>query len=294
VGINLELGAMFANLWLLLGAMVLFSAIKILGNFVAFRVSGSEYSLSVLLSFLLAQGSEFAFVLIGLASTTALINPEVTTLCISMIGLSLAVTPMISGLGCYFARSVCSVNHEDDALADDPREVIIVRIDEFGRQLAGLLDGERIPYRAHDQDLERLAYAKTRGLNAYYSDLNRPRTLGRVSLGKALAVVSLIEDDMVLRPLIEGLRKVDQSVPFLAASESPIRLELLQHMGVENAFVKNERSMIALFESLMRTLQFEESRIEDAVERALQLLEPDELFPQVGGTESFQVQSAAA
>lgn len=294
VGINLDLLGMVTNASLLATLLLAYAGFKIIGNLLAFRIAGIERGVATLLSFLLAQGSEFAFVLVGIAFTAGIIDANLLNLSVSLVGLSLAITPLLAAIGCYSSRSVCHVRNESDAVADDPREVIIVRIDEFGRRLANLLDAERIPYRAHDQDLERLAYAKSRGLNVYYSDLHRPRTLGRVSLGKALAVVSLLEDDHVLQPLLEGLQKVDNALPIIAATESPARLEKLSSLGIEHIFIKNEGSMLALYEALIRSLGFDEARIEDALSRALHLLEPEDLFPKIGTRDSLENQPLAA
>lgn len=294
VGINLDLAGMVTNASLLATLLLAYSGFKIIGNLLAFRIAGIERGVATLLSFLLAQGSEFAFVLVGIAFTAGIIDANVLNLSVSLVGLSLAITPLLAAIGCYSSRSVCHVRNESDAVADDPREVIIVRIDEFGRQLANLLDAERIPYRAHDQDLERLSYAKSRGLNVYYSDLHRPRTLGRVSLGKALAVVLLLEDDQVLQTLLEGLRKVDNSLPIIAATESPGRMEQLSSFGIEHIFIKKEGSLLVLYEALIRALGFDEARIEEALSRALHLLEPEDLFPKIGARDALESQPLAA
>lgn len=294
VGINLDLATMLSNAWILVELLLLFISVKIVAHILAFRISRMEGGVATLLSFLLAQGSEFAFVLLGLALSAGLINTEVFNLSVCLVGISLAATPLVASIGCLSSRSVCRVHKEEEALEDDSREVIIVRIDEYGRRLANLLDSERIPYRAHDFDLERLAYAKSRGFNVYYSDINRPRTLGRVSMGKALAVVSLLEDDQPLIPLIEGLKKIDASVPVLAATDSPGRMELLSGYGIEQVFIKNENSIIALFEALIRALGYEQERIEEAISRALQLLEPEGLFPSIGSVAAPEPQPLAA
>lgn len=294
VGINFELSLMVSNLWLLLGLLIVFSAAKTLGNWMAFKGVGIERSAATLLSLLLAQGSEFAFVLFAVAFSAGLITSEVFNMVVLLVGSSLALTPILAGLGCIISRSVCTVRSEDEAKTEDPREVVIVRIDEFGRQLASLLDSEHIPYRAHDDDLERLAYAKSRGLNVYYADLNRPRTLGRASVGKVLAVVCLMEDDRIVRFLIEGLHKIDRSVPILVATESPARLEMAAQLGVEQSFIKNEGSMLVLFQALVRSLGFEENKIDEALRRALQLLKPEELFPKLGAREPVDIPGVLA
>ncbi len=294
VGINLDCIGMLSDVWLLTQLLVFFSLIKAGANIIAFKISRVDGEMTTLLGFLLAQGSEFAFVLLAIAGSSGLLDERTQGLAVSLVGLSLAITPMLGGLGCLLSRKACKIDDCGEVCDDDPREVIIVRIDDLGRQLAGLLDGEHIPYRAHDSDLERLAYAKVRGLNVYYSDLNRPRTLGRVSLGKALAVVSLVEDDHVLTPLIEGLHKIEPVVPIIAATESHARLEMLSTLGVESSYIKNESTVVVVFESLMRALHFEEGRIERAVRAALELLAPDESFPRLGNIESAEAQPMAA
>lgn len=279
VGINLDLGFIGANIFLLVGLLCLFTVVKIGAGILAYRVAGIDRGIGTFLSFLLSQGSEFAFVLLGMAGSTTLINSETFAIGTSLIGFSLAVSPFLSSLGCFFSRSVCQVDSEEEVANDDPREVIIVRIDDFGRQLANLLHLEKIPYRAHDQDLERLTYAKSRGLNVYYSDLNRPRTLGRVSMGKATAVVSLLEDDTVLYPLIEGLKKVGNSIPLIAATESPERFERLTSLGVEPVFIKRDGSLIALFEAVVRSVGYDDIRVDESINRALTILSPQTSFP---------------
>lgn len=294
VGINIELGLMFRDWQVLVLLIAAFVVVKIVANWIAFRLVGIERGVATLLSFLLGQGSEFAFVLLAIAASSGLIDSTQLSLSVSVVGLSLAITPAVAAMGCYSSRSVCRVGKDEDVDPDDEREVIIVRIDEYGRQLAGLLEMERIPYRAHDNDLERLAYAKSRGLNVYFSDLNRPRTLGRASMGKALAVVSLVEDDHILAPLIQGLKKIDGSLPIVAATESPGRFERLNSLGVEQAYIKNQDSLIVLYEALLRSMNLDESRIGDAVDRALHQLQPEGLFPQVDIRETFVPQEALA
>jgi Kef-type K+ transport system membrane component KefB len=192
VGLNLDVKSMWLNSWDLAAGLCVFVVLKIGANFVALRLAGIDKGIASLLAALLAQSSEFAFVLIAAAAATGFIDTTMAAYCAALAGLSLAVTPLVASVGCLVSRSICYVKPETDAHSDEPRELIIVRIDEFGRKLATLLDSESIPYRAHDYDHERLAYAESRGYKVFYSDLNRPRTLGRVSLGKALGVVCLI------------------------------------------------------------------------------------------------------
>ena len=73
-------------------------------------------------------------------------------------------------------------------------------------------------------------------------------------------------------------------------AESPARLEMLSLMGIEPAFIKSDRSLVSLFETLLLKLGFDQERLNDAMNRALQALEPEDLFPQL----STQFEAAQA
>jgi len=279
VGINFDLASTWANGPILLTILFAFISAKIVGNYLAFRVLGIEVANASLLASLLAQGSEFAFVLLTTAAASGLISISLATYVSTLVGLSLVVSPFFAMIGCKFSRSVCKVRSEEDPASVSEKEVIIVRIDDFGKQLATLLESEGIPYRAHDYDHDRLSYAESRGLNVYYSDLNRPRTLGRVSLGKALAVVSLVEEDEVLPTLFHAIQKINPDLPLFAATENPKRLEDILDLGVSQTYLKHDNSLIALFESLLTALEYSESDVRIKTARAKKLILPNELFP---------------
>lgn len=136
--------------------------------------------------------------------------------CKLSVSLSLVIAPFFAALGCYLARSCSIPQSEPEA---DSSEVIIAEFDEVGRQLANALEKAGILYRSHDRDLERLAYAASRGYKVYFSDVDRPLTLSNFPLGQAKAIVSLIEDELVSSLLLDGLQKVAPDVPVYAATK---------------------------------------------------------------------------
>ena len=140
---------------------------------------------------------------------------------------------------------------------------------------------EGINYRGHDRDIERLTYAKSRGFKVFLSDLNRPRTLGRASMGTVRAVVCLIEDDEVLTLLINGLKKISPNLPIVAATSDPRRIELLLKLGVEDTFVKSKESVPDLVQSLFSKLAYSEDQIRDIVFRLKNSI-LDDTFPRAG------------
>jgi hypothetical protein len=104
----------------------------------------------------------------------------------------------------------------------------------------------------------------------------------------------LIEDDHIIRELVEGIHKIEHSLPLIAATENPSRMELLATLGVQKSFIKKDSTIIVVFEALMRALEYSEQQIKEALERALQLLEPEGIFPQTGLSPIAEAQPVAA
>lgn len=283
VGMSLNLGAIVDNAGQVVGLLAAFYFLKALGNWLALVLSGMERASATRLAFLLSQGSEFAFVLVAAAQVSGLFPPAVGDLAISTVGLSLALTPLLGGLGCALSRSQCSIKDEDEdeasKFADDEHEVLIVEFDDFARDIAGVLSAAGISYRGHDRDMERLTYAKSRGFNVFYSDLSRPRTLGRVSTGKVLAVVCLLEDDSLLKELLPRLKTMAPDLPIIAASSDLARIELLGELGVEHAFIKSKESLSQLVEVLLNKISIPAAQVKQIVDRSQMRAVVDGAFP---------------
>ena len=201
----------------------------------------------------MAQGSEFAFVIFAALGSALLVDTATTELLGSLVGLSLAVTPLLAAGGCILARSCVRRDDPEPDLGKDEREIIIVGFDDFGQRIADAFEAAGIVYRAHERDWSRIAYARSRGFQVHYSDPSRPRTLSRASTGQVRAVVSLLEDDAVVRQLTAGLRQVAPDIPVTAATSDPSRLELLFSLGLEHAYIKSEQSLPILVDEILKS-----------------------------------------
>jgi CPA2 family monovalent cation:H+ antiporter-2 len=74
-------------------------AIKIIANAAASLIFRWSVPGSVQISFLLAQGSEFAFVILSLPQVRAMIGSDRSAVLVTAVALTLAVTPNLAELG---------------------------------------------------------------------------------------------------------------------------------------------------------------------------------------------------
>ena len=180
VGLSLDLGALIRFWPAVIGVAVLLLVVKILTNAAASLVFRWSVPGSTQLAFLLAQGSEFAFVILSLPAVRALVGETTSAVLIAAVALSLAVTPSLAELG----RSLAGRMRRRAARVADPelqpRELIgpvfIAGMGRTGRTLADALTEFDIGYAAIERDQQRLREAVADGYNVAFGDFSDPHS----------------------------------------------------------------------------------------------------------------------
>jgi CPA2 family monovalent cation:H+ antiporter-2 len=195
VGLSLDLGALVRFWPAVIGVAVLLVVVKIITNAAASLVFRWSVPGSTQLGFLLAQGSEFAFVILSLPPVRALVGETTSAVLIAAVALSLAVTPSLAELG----RSLAGRMRRRAARVADaelqPRELIgpvfIAGMGRTGRTLADALTEFDIGYAAIERDQQRLREAVADGYNVAFGDLSDPRIWEPVALhGRKVSVLT--------------------------------------------------------------------------------------------------------
>ena len=208
VGFSLDLGALIRFWPAVIGVAVLLLVVKILTNAAASVVFRWSVPGSTQLGFLLAQGSEFAFVILTLPAVRALIGETTSAVLIAAVALTLAVTPSLAELG----RSLAGRMRRRAARVADaelqPRELIgpvfITGMGRTGRALADALTEFNIEYGAIERDQRRLREAVADGYNVAFGDLSDPRIWEPLALhGRKVSVLTApaLEVAQELRPV---------------------------------------------------------------------------------------------
>jgi Kef-type K+ transport system membrane component KefB len=169
-----------AHEWLaIIGITVGLLAVKILTNAVASLVFRWSVPGSTQLAFLLAQGSEFAFVVLSLPSVRHLIGEERCLILVAAVALSLALTPALASVGRQVAgnlrrRAAKSADVELLPQVAAP-PVLIIGMGRRGRALADALAHFGVGYSAVERDQHRLSEAVADGYVTVFGDMSDPR-----------------------------------------------------------------------------------------------------------------------
>jgi Kef-type K+ transport system membrane component KefB len=179
VGLSLNIPALAHSWFVVIALAVLIIVAKIVSNMAASLVFRWSTPGSAQLGFLLAQGSEFAFVILSLPATQRLVGHDVASVLIGAVAVTLAATPTIAEAGRVLAgrmrsRSTQASNQELIPL-EGTEKVLIVGMGPSGRIIADAMIGFDISYLAIEANDIRLRDAIADGYDVLYGDLNDPR-----------------------------------------------------------------------------------------------------------------------
>ncbi|MGE5477041.1 MAG: monovalent cation:proton antiporter-2 (CPA2) family protein [Bacteroidales bacterium] len=211
VGMTVDPRQVLANLPEITGGVTMLLAGKALVLTllaVAFRF---PLTVALHLGLLLAQGGEFAFVVLARAGQAKLVSPGTIELVTSVVAISMAVTPALAGIGDWLARR----RHLADAQAVAPgREcadlsghVVIVGFGRVGQIVAAILSEQGIPFIAIDRDPRLVARLRDGGETpVFFGDIRKVEVLKAVGAARARAVVLTIDTGSGREKLVPRLR----------------------------------------------------------------------------------------
>ena len=195
VGLSIDLSTLMHNWAYVVGGAALLIAVKALFNAAASLAFRWSVPGSTQLGFLLAQGSEFAFVLLSLPNIKTLLGGETASILISAVALSLAATPSLAELGRSLAGRMRARRQRKADPELVPREmtgpVLIVGMGPRGRTVADALNEFEIGYAGVEPDPRRLRDAIADGYDVVFGNTADPRLWEPVSMaGRQIVVLT--------------------------------------------------------------------------------------------------------
>ncbi|MEQ8805266.1 MAG: monovalent cation:proton antiporter-2 (CPA2) family protein [Rhodospirillales bacterium] len=162
---------------------------------------------------LLGQGGEFAFIVVGLAMSLALLPTEVGQFMLIVAGLTMLVTPLVAALARTVAgrmeRAETTRAHHGSlaAIGDLEGHVILAGFGRFGRTLANTLQAESIAFIALDTDPGHVARGRADKLPVFYGDASRLDMLERAHIGTCAAVVVTMDNPAAAERIVGEIRR---------------------------------------------------------------------------------------
>jgi monovalent cation:H+ antiporter-2, CPA2 family len=254
VGMGLDLTLLWNRWDILLGLLVALLAIKT-GMLVGLaRLVGLPTATAAAVGLTLAQGGEFGFVLFALAREAGVIPPETTQLAMVVIGLSMAVTPLLLASARAISQSEQTQDGQLAKVGHLENHVIIAGFGRVGQTLGLLLESVYASYIALDLDSDRVEEARRRGLPVYFGDASRVEVLKAAGVERAKVVVITLDEPESASRTVHVLRELMPEIPILARARDVGQCERLALAGATTVIPEVVEGSLQLGGLLLRSL----------------------------------------
>ncbi|MFT5174157.1 MAG: monovalent cation:proton antiporter-2 (CPA2) family protein [Gammaproteobacteria bacterium] len=221
--------------WVVLSVAGLF-AIKTTITTLLARLFGFSFAQAIEMGLLLGEGGEFAFVVVGLAMSFALLPEQTAQFMLIVVSATMFLTPLAARFARTVGRELESRDGREAAevvsaapeLAD---HVVIAGYGRTGQLLAQILDRQRIVHLALDLNAARVTERHAAGAPVYLGDASRAPMLARMQLAHAAALVVTTDDTAAAERVVQAARRLHPQLPIVARARDQAHAERLLAQG---------------------------------------------------------------
>jgi glutathione-regulated potassium-efflux system ancillary protein KefC len=252
VGMSIDLPAIAAQPWLLAQHVLVILLIKLLVLFLIALLFGMPRGVAARITFLLAQNGEFGFVLFGSAKLLGVIDEATFAIAVSVISVSMLVTPLLVRVGDAVARKLerhplVPMCFDQEATGITPGgRVVVAGYGRVGHTIATLLEVNQIPYIAFDTNPMHVERGKRDGRAVYYGDIGDLELLTAAQVGTARLVILTIDHGPTALRAVSHIRTAYPHVPVIARARDLEACGNLIRAGATHAYPEAIESSLRL------------------------------------------------
>jgi monovalent cation:proton antiporter-2 (CPA2) family protein len=238
VGVGIDFHLLAARPGLVTGLVAALVAAKFAVLLFVGRLLRVPWPESLFLSFALAQGGEFCFVLFSFATQSQVLEPEVANALVAVVALSMAITPPLMMLDEKGVQPRFATGPEprpaDAVTGDNP--VIIAGFGRFGHIVGRLLKANGVPTTVLDLDPEQIETLRRFGLKVFYGDASRLDLLEAAGARRARLLLLAVDDPDKATQITAQVRRHFPRLSILARAHSLQHSYALLEAGADQVF----------------------------------------------------------
>ena len=215
---------------------------------------------AVEVSLYLAQPGEFALLILGVATASAIMPAHNTQFFLLVTACSMLLSPAVFKVApkiAEFMHRKFGNNQESSATPDllsGHRGILIAGFGRTGQLLARVLEEQRIPYIAFDNNSDRVHEFKKQGYRVIYGDAKRKALWHRLINSNIDLAVVTIDDHGATRAIIQSLRTEFPLLPVIVRAKYANDSDSLYDMGVKHVVAETLESSLRIAQLLMESL----------------------------------------
>ena len=211
------------------------------------------------------QVGEFSFILMAQARTLDLIPSQTYQLTLSIIALSMMLTPLIFRLaqplslrlaGLFGWRDANPVSGDQERTANLEGHVIIAGYGLSGRNVARALREMRLPYIHIEMNGEVVRRARKAGEIIIHGDATAPAVLEGAGIHRARAMVLAINDPSALARAVPTARELSSRLYIIARTHYVTNIEPLLSSGADDVITDEFGAGLEMTAFLLKKFRF--------------------------------------
>lgn len=226
VGMSLNLRLLLQHPLLVVLLALALMLIKIAVVALVLRCRGGRVREGVLLGVMLAQGGEFAFVVMASAMEIGFVSELIANYTVLVVGLSMAFTgPLVLLYQRIIQRRTIQDTAQDDSHKVQETlqqleqqgtakvEVIVAGFGRFGQIIGRILTANNIPYNALDKNSDHIEFLRQYGVKSHYGDAARLELLEAAGIRDAKVLVVAVDN---VEDSVNIVQQVRQRFPHIS------------------------------------------------------------------------------
>lgn len=220
------------------------------------RVAGHDAGGAVRMAAVLAQGSEFGFVLFGQAVTERVLTAGQADTAMLVVTLSMIATPFLFAAEERWLapRLVRRASRPFDPIApivDPTPPVIICGFGRVGQVVGRVLRLRGIPFTALEQDVAQVDVVRRFGNKVFYGDPTRPDLLRAAGAGTAKVLVVALADPAETLQVVETAQRLFPHLVILVRARNRRHVHRLMDLDVQHIVRETFYSSLHLTEQVL-------------------------------------------
>jgi CPA2 family monovalent cation:H+ antiporter-2 len=220
VGMTIDVRVVWNEIALIVAGVAALLVIKAIVLLLVCRMFGVAWSVANEVAILLAQGSEFAFVVIGISRLAGILSVEAAHIATAVVGISMVATPLWAKVGRWLGARLQDLDHGAPLPTADAAglrdHVVIGGFGRVGQMIARLLEAENVPYVALDTDGHLVTEQRKQGRMVYFGDASRREFLERAGAAYARLFVVTVNAPRAAELMVAVAHKRRPDAPVFA------------------------------------------------------------------------------
>ncbi|AYA03539.1 glutathione-regulated potassium-efflux system protein KefB [Acinetobacter sp. WCHAc010034] len=268
VGMTTQLSLLIEMPALIIGGALALLLVKMLALAAVARYFRQSWRNSLMLAACLAQGGEFAFVVLSAAVSEKVLTQAMMEPLTLIVTLSMVLTPMLYWLisAQILPRFGKAEAPQYDDIPDHHPPVIIAGFGRFGQIIARVAHMQHQPFTAIDSSLDKVDFVRNYGGQLYYGDAAQPDILRAAGIQHAKVFVLAIDDIEDSMNTARHIRLNYPHLKLLVRARDRHHVHLLRDLGVEHIWRETYLSSLGMAYQLLRDVGVSEDDAYKSIE----------------------------